>query len=110
VRLCLDGIQPGSVAGLTDADWDGADLLKFDAAGAAAVPQREALQALPESRRDLLATKGVLYHCEDEATIAAGLAAGLQYFQGHELPRLLDDPVAIERLLGAPAAPAPTAA
>ena len=108
VRLCLDGIQPGDIAGLTDAEWEGADLLKFDAAGAAAAALPAALRALPENRRPLLAQKGILCHCEDEATIAAGLDAGLQYFQGRELARLLEDPVALERLLGAP--PAPTEA
>lgn len=104
VRICLDGIQPADVPGLGDADWDGADLLKFDAAEATAPALLAALRALPENRRVQLAQKGILCHCDSEAPIAAGLAIGLQYFQGRELARLLQDPAALERLLGAPAA------
>lgn len=100
IRLCLDGIQPSDVAALTDADWDGADLLKFDAAGPVAVAQQSALKALPEARRALLAQKGILCHCEDEATVAGGLGLGMQYFQGRGLSHLLEDGVALERLLG----------
>lgn len=105
IRLCLDGIQPDDVARLTDAHWQEADLLKFDAAESVAQAQLAALRALPEGRKTLLAQKGILCHCEDEAGVAGGLAAGLQYFQGYGLARLLENPLALERLIGAPPVP-----
>lgn len=110
IPLCLDGIGPDDVAALTDADWQDADYLKFDAAQGLLSRQTAALMSLPAQHRDTLGQKGIFCHCDAEGAVAAGLDLGIRHFQGRGLAPLLEDTDAIARLLGVAAAHGVTAA
>ncbi len=104
IRLALDGILPDVLAGLSDAEIAAAGFLKLDAAGALAVRQVEALQALPAEKRAAILDKAIFCHCDNPQAVIAGIEGGVRNFQGRGLTPLLEDTDAIERLLGYEAA------
>lgn len=110
IRLCLDGIQPDLLAGLSDAEIAAAGFLKLDAAGALAQQQADALQKLPAEKRDAIMAKAIFCHCDNIEAVATGIAAGIRYFQGRGVTPLLEDAEEMERLLGYEAAEGAVAA
>lgn len=106
IRLCMDGIQPDQLAGISDEEVAAADFLKLDAAGAKAEAGKMALQQLPAGRRDVLIPKLIFCHCDTAAAVETGLEGGLRFFQGRGLTPLLEDTETMERLLGYEAADA----
>lgn len=110
ILLCLDNVRPEDVATLTEKEWEAADYIKFDAAAAVLDQQVTALQAPPPERVDLVRRKGIFCHCDAVETVAAGLSVGIRHFQGRALTPLLEDPDALEQLLGRKAAEGAAAA
>lgn len=106
VRLCLDGIQPDQLAGISDDELAAADFLKLDAAGGKAAEVSTALKNMAAERRELLLPKVIFCHCDNAAAVEAGLETGSRFFQGRGLTPLLEDTDAMERLLGYEAADA----
>ncbi|MCW0234053.1 MAG: hypothetical protein OJJ21_10680 [Ferrovibrio sp.] len=110
VKLCLDGIHPENVAGLSEQDWQAADYLKFDATADLLSRQTAELQSLSPQHQEMLRHKGIFCHCDSTGAIAAGIGLGVQHYQGRGLRPLLEDIDAVQQLLGIEAAEGATAA
>lgn len=98
IRLALDGIQPAQLDSLSDQELAAADFLKIDAAEADGPALAAALAGFRGS--DRLGDIGILCHCDSIEAIETGIKAGVRLFQGRLLASFIDDPAALERLLG----------
>lgn len=110
VKLCLDGIHPDAVAGLSEREWQTADYLKFNADAALLSRLTAELQSLSPQHQEMLRHKGIFCHCDSTGAVAAGIGLGVQHFQGRGLTPLLEDVDAMQQLLGIEAAEGATAA
>lgn len=100
IPLCLDHVRPEDVATLTEQEWQAADYIKFDASLPVLDRQIAALQAPPPDRVEPVRRKGIFCQCDTVEAVAAGLSLGIRHFQGRAVRPLLEDPDALEQLLG----------
>lgn len=102
ISLAIDGLRVHDLVELTAEQRQAADFFKIDAAA----PPPETLKAGLATLPSTFVTKLILCHCDTAEQIAAGLSAGLRFYQGRGLADFLDNPEQIESLLGRVAAEA----
>lgn len=95
-RVALGNVHGSDLANLAPADYEPIDWIKLDAA---------VMQGTDKQQLDRIAAIGpqrfILCGCLDEATVKAGLAAGIRCFQGLAVTTLMAQQTVVERLLGA---------
>lgn len=110
IRFALDGILAQDVAHMNGDEWDLPAYLKFDACADRLSQLTAELDSLSPQRREQLRRKGIFCHCDSHGAVAAGLGAGIRFFQGRGLTPLLEDIDAMQSMLGIEAAEGATAA